>query len=267
LHEACTNGDVDTVRVLLAHGADPLAPDARGQTPRDRAAAHNRKKVLALLDAGEKPSRPPSRSAAVPPNPEPKSTRSKRATGEGSIVHEPGLGTLEVFALPTDRAAIEGTIRYLFERWWASIRFGPLVAGAVFEARCTSKPKIRRVDGFLTIELGDWYFSVAVAPCTRATTRSDEAARAPRRAELYRLLDGDRPVSWAFRMYNGEGQQTLSVTLPNPYLDDELRRVAHPDWKRLAAWDHLRKRYLGLGPDPADRGVTAPPPHGGDGDR
>ncbi|MCK9932713.1 hypothetical protein MXD62_37195 [Frankia sp. Mgl5] len=29
-----------------------------------------------------------------------------------------------------------------------------------------------------------------------------------------------------------------------------------PDFGRLAAWDALRERYLGLGPDPRDRSGT-----------
>ena len=154
----------------------------------------------------------------------------------------------------TERSTLERILRYLFGKWWKSIRFGPLVAGAVFECRCDAEPKIRGVDGFLTIEVGSWCFSVCVGPSRRPAHPADEQARCPDRAELYRLLDDGRPVSWGFRIYNGEGQQTLSVRLPNPYHDDHLQPLQAPDWSQLKCWDHLRRQHLKLAPDPRDRG-------------
>ncbi|WP_339888674.1 ankyrin repeat domain-containing protein [Rhodopirellula europaea] len=50
LHEACTQGDTQTVRALLKHGADTNALDANGQTPADRAASHNQHAVTKLLE-------------------------------------------------------------------------------------------------------------------------------------------------------------------------------------------------------------------------
>ena len=74
-----------------------------------------------------------------------------------------------------------------------------------------------------------------------------------RHAELYRTwLDG-APTSWGFRMFNGDDDQQLNVLLPNPFLDDDDRALPAPDWSRLACWDELRRRFLALDPDPADR--------------
>jgi hypothetical protein len=81
------------------------------------------------------------------------------------------------------------------------------------------------------------------------------------RAELYRVLHDDAPVSWGFRMFNGIGEQQLTVMLPNPFLDDDQCELVTPDWHRLACWDHLRERLLGLGPDERDR--AAPQFHHG----
>ncbi|MFG0265269.1 MAG: ankyrin repeat domain-containing protein [Rhodopirellula sp. JB055] len=50
LHEACTHGDTKTVRQLLKYGADMTIQDANGQTPADRASAHNQKAVAKLLE-------------------------------------------------------------------------------------------------------------------------------------------------------------------------------------------------------------------------
>ena len=33
----------------------------------------------------------------------------------------------------------------------------------------------------------------------------------------------------------------------------DLRFEPEPRWERLALWDDLRRRYLGLDPDPRDR--------------
>lgn len=50
LHEACTHGDVKTVRVLLRCGADTTIQDGNGQTPADRAATHRQHAVVRLLE-------------------------------------------------------------------------------------------------------------------------------------------------------------------------------------------------------------------------
>jgi len=53
LHEACTQGDTKTVRVLLLFGADATIRDKNGQTPADRASAHRQHAVTKLLDKHE----------------------------------------------------------------------------------------------------------------------------------------------------------------------------------------------------------------------
>jgi hypothetical protein len=54
-------------------------------------------------------------------------------------------------------------------------------------------------------------------------------------------------------MFNGAGEQQMTVLLPNPFLDDDQHESSAPDWSRLACWDRLRERFLGLSPDPKDR--------------
>ena len=50
LHEACTQGDTKTVRVLLRFGADVELKDKAGQTPVDRATAHRQHAVTKILE-------------------------------------------------------------------------------------------------------------------------------------------------------------------------------------------------------------------------
>jgi hypothetical protein len=45
----------------------------------------------------------------------------------------------------------------------------------------------------------------------------------------------------------------MTILLPNPFLDDDQHVLSAPDWSRLALWDLLRERYLGLTSDPLDR--------------
>ena len=51
MHEACTNGDVRTVRTLLKHGGDPDLADRNGQTSRDRAVAHNQRAIVKIFES------------------------------------------------------------------------------------------------------------------------------------------------------------------------------------------------------------------------
>jgi len=60
-------------------------------------------------------------------------------------------------------------------------------------------------------------------------------------------------------MWNGRGEQMLTVFFPNPWLDPERQRyVAEPDWSRLEPWMQLRKRFAGMAADPPP--VDAEPP-------
>ncbi len=51
----------------------------------------------------------------------------------------------------------------------------------------------------------------------------------------------------------GEARVRIAPSLTNPFLSEDLKPLAEPDWSRLALWGHLRKTYLGLDPDPGDR--------------
>jgi hypothetical protein len=53
------------------------------------------------------------------------------------------------------------------------------------------------------------------------------------------------PGSWGLRLWNGLGEQMITVFFPNPWLDDEQRRTREPRWEKLALWESLRRRYAG----------------------
>ena len=173
---------------------------------------------------------------------------------------EPDGAPVDVFPLPTDAESLEAIFRQLFVEHWADITFGPIIQGAAWEMKAPQAPdKFGMLDGYLTVGFGVPHFHICigehrgteVSPVSLALGQHRRTAR----AELYRRISRDgTPVSWGLRLFNGHGEQQITVLLPNPFLDpdDKIRRT--PDWSRLALWDRLRAQWLGLaGPDPLDR--------------
>ena len=177
-------------------------------------------------------------------------------------VKEPGLGTVEIFPLPTDEETLRGLLGEVFTDHWSQIRFGPMIQGSAWEIAVGGPPeKMAMLDGYLTVDFGTWHFHLCIGEHRGSPGHpvDPELARHRRtsRAELYRLLtDEGWPTSWGIRLFNGAGEEQISVLLPNPFLSDAMELLDEPDWKRLALWDHLRRRWLGLEPDPRDRSGT-----------
>ena len=192
-------------------------------------------------------------------------TATEAARNDGSpsrIVEEPGMGSLEVFALDTSEEALVALLRDVFENYWQSIYFGPLIQGAAWEIKAPGPPrKVGLYDGYLTVDFGPWHFHLCIGDHRGSAGNPVDpelaSHRRTARAELYRQLTDDGTAnSWALRLYNGRDEQQITVFLPSPFLSDELRPLSSPDWARLAMWDHLRKTYLNLEPDPRDRTGT-----------
>src|SRR5262249_9672658 len=149
----------------------------------------------------------------------------------------------------------------LFENHWHEINFGPTIQGAAYEFKAPSPPThIGMLDGYLTVAFGAPHFHMCIGehkgtpsnPAPPALARHRRTSR----AELYRRLDrSGAPVSWGLRLFNGDGEQQITVLLPNPFLDPETDKLRKPpDWSQLGLWDRLRARWLGLTePDPVDR--------------
>jgi hypothetical protein len=180
---------------------------------------------------------------------------------EPQRVIDPDDATVEIFPLPTDGASLETLLRELFETHWRAITFGPLIQGAAWEMRAPHAPThVGVLDGYLTIAFGASHFHICIGP-TRGprhapTPPSLARHRQTARAELYRRLDrSGSPVSWGLRLFNGGGEQQLTILLPNPFLSPDGEEILRePDWSRLALWDELRARWTGAaGPDPVDR--------------
>jgi hypothetical protein len=179
------------------------------------------------------------------------------------IVDEDGA-TIDAFALPTDAANLEALLRELFAEHWQDIVFGPIVQGAAWEIRAPHAPTYVGIfDGYLTVAFGKSHFHLCIGQ-TRGSQHDPTPAalaqhRQTARAELYRRLDRTgAPVSWGLRLFNGAGEQQVTIFFPNPFLSPETDRILpEPDWSRLALWERMRAKWTGAtGPDPFDRSAT-----------
>jgi len=170
---------------------------------------------------------------------------------------EDHVDDLEVFPVDVSEETLHGILATIFLEQWQTIRFGTLIQGAVFELAATEPPTMTMLDGYLTIDLGHSHLHLCIGEHRGASDRPVDAELARRRrcahAELQRQWADGAPATWMFRMFNGDGDQMLTVLLPNPFLDDENRLLEDPDWSRLTLWDALRARFLDLPADPVDR--------------
>lgn len=174
---------------------------------------------------------------------------------------DPDGATMEIFPLPVDQMTLQEILNFLFLEHWAEIVFGPIIEGAAFEFRAAEQPRLGMLDGYLTIHFGPSHFHVCIGPHKGSSKNPTPPAlarhRRTARAELFRRLvrGGDAPMSWGLRLFNGAGEQQLTVLFPNPFLSPTLDKVLkQPDWARLALWDAVRARWLDLrAPDPVDR--------------
>jgi hypothetical protein len=176
-------------------------------------------------------------------------------------VAEPDGRVTELIDLPHDEATLFRLFALLFEKHISDIDFGICIEGAVFEIHADQPARLSMLDGYLTVDLGNWHFHLCIGEHRgfKANPCSPELARHRRvkRAALFRTVGQSCvPASWGLRLWNGHEEQMITVFFPNPFLDAKGHRQ-RPDWSRLDLWDLVRREYLGLEPDPCDREIRA----------
>lgn len=180
-------------------------------------------------------------------------------------------GTLEreTWALPLDEEFLEAFLRDLFEHHWQGIRFGPMIQGAAYEWKCPGPPRrISLYDGYLTVMFGNGgHFHLCIGENrgseSNPTPPELRAHRRPSRAQIFRSYDSDaKPLMWGFEMWNGKGENGLSVFFPSPFLEDDDSLPDTPDFSRLAAWRSIARRWLGREPETIDEQGTGFRKHG-----
>jgi hypothetical protein len=162
------------------------------------------------------------------------------------IVHNLDGSTTEYTDLLLTPGRLERLLRELFVEHWQEIVFGPCIQGAVFEIRLTESPrKITMFDGYLTVDTGAWHLHLCIDEHKEAPSPEIIRQRQTSRAAFFQDSRSDGCVrgTWGLRLWNGLGEQMLTVFFPNPYLTDDQRFQKEPDWSRLALWQQLRQKY------------------------
>ena len=148
--------------------------------------------------------------------------------------------TTEYEEIPVEGDHIERLMTELFTVHWLRITVGPLLQGAAWEIRFTAAPRVTMLDGYLTVDTGAWHFHL----CVNDTSGPARAARRVGRAAFFRTTGGScAPESYGLRLWNGLGEQMVTVLFPSPYYDDAMNRLRTPDPGRTAPWEDVRSRY------------------------
>lgn len=163
--------------------------------------------------------------------------------GQGLAREADGTVT-EYTEVPVTGDTVERLLTEVFRDHWAHVFAGPVIEGAAYEIRFTAAPKVSMLDGYLTVDVGAWHFHLCVNDHRHAPTPEQARIRRVARAAFFHTDGGTCvPGSWGLRLWNGRGEQMITVFFPNPWLDDEGERLREPRWERTAPWEELRRRY------------------------
>lgn len=171
-----------------------------------------------------------------------------------AIVHTEDGGREQRWPLPHDEQSLLDLLSLVFDTYWDEVWFGVIIEGAAWEVVAPNAPKrISVYDGYATVDFGRWHFHLCIGEHTESGPELGRIRRCSS-AEMYRRVGVDgAPTSWGVRMFNGRGEQMMTLILPNPFLTNDQQIRDEPLFDQLELWDRLRERFLGLGPDPLDR--------------
>jgi hypothetical protein len=162
----------------------------------------------------------------------------------GDLVQEADGTTTRYTEVAVSGDTVERLLTEVFGAHWALVSAGPVIEGAAYEIRFTSPPKLSMLDGYLTVDTGTWHFHLCVNEHRGAATPELARRRRAARAAFFQTDGGTcAPGAWGLRLWNGYGEQMITVYFPNPWLDEDDRRVREPRWERTALWEDLRRRY------------------------
>jgi hypothetical protein len=167
------------------------------------------------------------------------------AEAGGDVVREADGSVTRYADVPVTGDTVERLMTEVFRDHWAEIFAGPIIEGAAYEIRFVAAPKVSMLDGYLTVDTGAWHFHLCVNDHRGAATLEQARVRRVARAAFFQTDGGTCvPGTWGLRLWNGRGEQMITIFFPNPWLDEASeRRVHEPRWDRTALWDDLRRRY------------------------
>ena len=154
--------------------------------------------------------------------------------------------------VPVEGDTVERLMTEIFSEHWASVMAGPIIEGAAYEIRFTATPRVTMLDGYLTVDTGAWHFHLCVNDHRGAPPDLARIRRVARAAFFLTQGGSCAPASWGLRLWNGRGEQMVTVLFPNPHFDDDFKRLAPPRWEKTALWESLRSRYVAAGAERVD---------------
>ena len=164
--------------------------------------------------------------------------------GGGGVVREADGSVTRYDEVPVGGDTVERLMREVFTEHWAEIFAGPVIEGAAYEIRFTAPPKVSMLDGYLTVDTGTWHFHLCVNDHRGAATPTQARVRRVARAAFFHTDGGTCvPGAWGLRLWNGHGEQMITIYFPNPWLDDAGEPCRPPRWEKTALWETLRARY------------------------
>jgi hypothetical protein len=148
---------------------------------------------------------------------------------------------------------VEAMLIDIYENHWDKVVTTYVIQGAVFELFSKKPEKVAVMDGYLTVDTGDWHIHLCVGK-NRGNKASKEnkqvlqEMRQVKRGAFVHQTNGTcTPESWSLRFWNGNDEQMVNIIFPNPYLTSELLpQRKNPDWSKLEMWKDMRKKYLGV---------------------
>ena len=147
--------------------------------------------------------------------------------------------------VPVEGDTVARLLAELFGTHWAEVSVGPVSEGAAWEIRLTEAPTLTTRDGYLTVDTGSWHFHLCVEDHHAGGDAALAAVRRVARTAFFRTDGGSCvPTSWGLRLWNGRGEQMITIFFPSPFYDHVTdRRRREPDWTRTRLWVELRARY------------------------
>jgi (2Fe-2S) ferredoxin len=139
----------------------------------------------------------------------------------------------------------------LFQENWHQVGLGHIEQGSVLELEFHKAPKkCVLYDGYLTIIANDWHFHLCIEENfggpNSETPIELRQQRLINKGAFYRRLNPEgTPKTWGIQLWNGAGEQAMTIFLPNPYVEDEnLLPEGKANFTKLELYNELREIYV-----------------------
>ena len=164
---------------------------------------------------------------------------------DGTLVRDEDGSVTRYDDVPVAGDTVARLLTEVFTEHWADVTFGPVIEGSAWEIHLTAPPTLSLRDGYLTVDTGAWHFHLCVDDHAAHGNAALAAVRRVRRAAFFRTDGGSCvPTSWGVRLWNGRGEQMITIFFPSPFYDHETdARRREPDWSRTALWEAMRARW------------------------